>query len=115
MSSYQVRKEREFKIIGIIGIVFAVFNTWLNLSEFFTVGLLQKISGYPFGGEGPTPWYYQSAQVYAVYNLSIGLLFLAASILMFWGLYKSNRSIVFITFGVTLLLLVFQLSMGTMN
>jgi hypothetical protein len=44
----------------------------VNLSEFLNIGISKNTSGYPFGGEEPTPWYYKTPQLYATGNLLFG-------------------------------------------
>jgi len=83
-----------------------------NLSEFVTVGVLKHTSTYPFGGEGPTPWYYKSAQLYAAVNLTFGMLFLLTFLIGAWSFVKDQKKALLISFGVSLLLIVLQLLTG---
>jgi len=106
MNEYKLRKEREFKAIGILGIAFAVFCIWTNFREFYTIAILQETSTYSFSKRA-TPWYYKSSQLYAAFELCIGLLFLVSALLLFWGLFKGKRAMVFITFGILMLLFAF--------
>ncbi len=53
------------------------FFAFMNLHEFIVVGVQKRTGGYPFGGEGPFPWYYKTAQLYANVCLGFGLAFLS--------------------------------------
>ena len=88
--------------------LFALLNLW----EFVTVGILKQTSGYPFGGEGPTPWFYKSAQLYATVNLIIGVLFILTLFTGTWSFIKVQRKVLLIAFAVSLLLIVLQLLTG---
>lgn len=86
--------------------------TFANLSEFVTVGIFKQTSGYPFGGEGPTPWYYKSAQLYATFNLIFGLFFLLTFSTVTWSFIKGRKKVLLISFAVSLLLIVLQFFTG---
>ena len=43
--------------------------TYINLIEWYTVGILDMSAGYPFGGEGPTPYYYRNVNLYSTVHL----------------------------------------------
>jgi len=79
--------------------------TFINLYEFVTIGLLKKTGGYPFGGEGPVPWYYKSADLYAKVNLFFGLLFLTTLLVALWITLKKKKMGLFITFLLTIFLI----------
>lgn len=49
----------------------------MNLYEFVSVGVQKQTGGYPFGSEGPVPWYYKTAELYAHVCLVWGLGFLS--------------------------------------
>lgn len=42
---------------------------FLNLSVYYTIGIQKETAAYPFGGEGPVPYYYQSPELYAQVSL----------------------------------------------
>ena len=75
----------------------------INLSVFVMVGLLKNTTDYPFGGEGPVPWYYKSAEVYANFNLVTGMFFLLAFLASLWAVAKRKEVITLIIFLTTIL------------
>jgi hypothetical protein len=76
----------------------------LMLTEWVTVKLFGNAAGYPFGGEGPTPYYYQTADLYAAAALIWGLLLLTTFAFGILAVVKRNRRIALITTGFTILL-----------
>ena len=85
-------------------ILLAGLMTAINLTEWYKVGLLKSIDGYPFGGEGPTPYFYQTAELYSAVNLVWGLLFLATLTFGIWTIIRGHRKRTLLTFRLTLLL-----------
>jgi len=68
-----------------------------------------KIQGrtaeYPFGGEGPTPYYYKTAELYSTVTLIWGIVFLTALIFTTWTVLTRKKKLTAISFGSTILLL----------
>ena len=81
----------------------------MGLSEFYNVKFAKEESAYPFGPINDNPWYYQNASIYASYNLTTGLLFLAASILTTWATVKKNKRLVVLGICLTILFFLTQL------
>lgn len=94
-----------FMLISLVIISICVLLSFLNLYEYYYVGLMNQIKDYPFGAEGPTPYYYKSADLYAKVNLVWGVVFLMTLIFTVWNVIKSNRKQVNRIFIVLLLLL----------
>lgn len=63
-------------VMVIATVLLSAIFSFLNLYEFVVVGLLKRTEGYPFGDEGPMPWYYESAQIYAAFTCTWGIVFL---------------------------------------
>lgn len=84
----------------------------MNLSEFYLIGILNKTDGYPFGGEGPTPYYYKTAGLYSKVNLIWGLIFFTTLLLAIWAIIKGQRKNVFWFLGLTILLILGQFLHG---
>ena len=101
-----------FLTISIITICIGGLLAFLNLSEFYFIEILEQTDGYPFGGEGPTPYYYNTAKLYSTVNLIWGLLFLSVFIFAVWTTVKGQRKKGLLVFGVTLLLLLIQFIHG---
>jgi len=80
-----------------------------NLIEFIKIKLLKQTSGYPFGGEGATPWYYKTADLYAKTNLFFGLLFLVILIVSAGSILKKHKKTLLICFTATILLIFIQI------
>lgn len=93
-----------FWLLPLVAILLNGVSGWLSLSEWVNVKILGRTNGYPFGGEGPTPYYYKSADLYAAVNLIWGLIFLATFAFGIVAITQRNRKIALITTLLTLLL-----------
>ena len=101
-----------FWSISTLTFILSGLFTFLNLSEFYLIGILYKTEGYPFGGEGPTPYYYRSAGLYSTVSLIWGLLFLATFLLVLRSIFYGHRKNIFWFLGLTVLLILGQLIHG---
>lgn len=101
-----------FLTISILTIIPCGLFTLVNLGEFFLIGILNKTDGYPFGGEGPTPYFYKTAGLYSTVNLIWGLIFLTTLLLAVWTIIKGQRKNVFWFLGLTILLILGQFLQG---
>lgn len=94
------------KIIYGIGVLLSGILSVSGLSEFYKVGIKNDTKLYPFGGEGPVPYYYQTAELYSNVTLTWGIIFLCVFILGIWN-WKSKKisevKIIGLTFGLMLL------------
>ena len=79
--------------------------TFMNLIEWYNIDILDKTGEYPFGAEGPTPYYYKTADMYSTVMLVWGLLFFATLTFGSWTIIKGQRKRTLLSFGLTLLLL----------
>ncbi len=98
--------------ISILTIILSGLLALINLSEFYLIGILNKTDGYPFGGEGPTPYYYKTAGLYSTVNLIWGILFLITLLLAIWTIIKGQRKNIFWFLSLTVLLLLGQFLHG---
>lgn len=98
--------------ISILTIILSGLLTLINLSEFYLIGILNKTDGYPFGGEGPTPYYYKTAKLYSTVNLNWGLIFLTTLLLAIWTVIKEQRKRIFWLLGFTVLFILGQFLHG---
>jgi hypothetical protein len=112
MRAVSIQRDRSIWSLFLVTVFLSGLFTLINLSEFLTVGILQQTSGYPFGGEGPTPWYYQTPQLYATANLIAGLLFFLALFFCCWAFIKVKKTHLLVSLTVTLLLTILQLFNG---
>jgi hypothetical protein len=101
-----------FKIMAVFIFLLSGFFAWLNISEFVTVGLLQETGGYPFGGESPAPWYYESSVLYAGVTLAFSFVFLLCCILAVWASFKGKTQLLLIALSITLLAILLQVLSG---
>ncbi len=99
------------KISTGIGILLSVFFSFLGLSEFYIIRVMKQTESYPFGGEGPVPYYYRTAELYSFVNLTYGVAFAALTGIAIWN-WKRNKISGFVTFGLTLILILIQLFHG---
>jgi heme A synthase len=98
--------------ISILTILLSGLFALMNMSEFYVIRILDKTEGYPFGGEGPTPYYYKTAWIYSIVHLLWGIVFLTTLLLAIWTMKNENREKAFWIFGLTILLIFGQLLHG---
>jgi glycopeptide antibiotics resistance protein len=112
MTVLNIKREKSTWLPFIATVLLSGLFAFANLSEFVAVGMLNKTSGYPFGGEGPTPWFYKSAQLYATVNLIFGILFLVSFSMATWAFVRVQRKALVISFALSILFVVLQLLTG---
>lgn len=99
------------KIISGITILLSGFFAFVGLSEFYTIGIMKQTEFYPFGGEGPVPYYYRTAELYSYVNLTYGIAFGVLLGITIWN-WKRNKISGFTTFGLTIILILIQIYHG---
>lgn len=97
-------------IIG-SAILLSGFYSFFGLSEFYKTAIKKEIKFYPFGGEGPVPYYYRTVELYSYVNLTYGLAFGILLGIGIWNLRK-NKINEFIIFGLTILLIMLHIYHG---
>ena len=112
MTSLLIQKDKTIWLLFLATVLLSGTFAFINLSEFVTVGVLKQISGYAFGGEGPTPWYYKTPQLYALLNLIFGVLFFSALAFGCWTFIKVKKRPLFVTLIIILLLIFIQILNG---
>jgi hypothetical protein len=106
MTTQQRHTNLKFWILAGITLFLTGLSTFMYLGEFVTIGLLKQTSGYPFGGERPVPWYYETAELYAKVSLAFGLVFLFVLIIAAWMTLKRHKIGLLITFVSTIFLII---------
>lgn len=101
-----------FLTISILTIILSGLLTLMNLSEFYLIGILNKTDDYPFGGEGPTPYYYKTSGLYSTVNLIWGLIFLTTLLLAIRTTIKGQRKKIIWFLGLTVILILGQFIHG---
>jgi hypothetical protein len=99
------------KIFAGIGILLNGFFTFFGISEFYIVGIKKDTELYPFGGEGPVPYYYETAELYATVSLIYGLAFGILLGIGIWN-WKKNKINELLIFGITCLFIFIQIYHG---
>lgn len=94
--------------LAILTILLAGLMSFIKLSEFVEVMLLNNPYSIPFGAEA-FPWYYRTAELYANINLLFGLLSLTAFVAGFWTTIKKHIMGVFATLLSTGLLILIMI------
>lgn len=89
--------------------------TFMNLYEFVTIGLLKNTTDYPFGGEGPVPWYYKTDDLYAKVNLVFGLAFLLLLIAAFYTILRKKKMGLLTVFLSSIFLILIMIVNGQAN
>lgn len=84
----------------------------MNLEEWYKIFVLKNTSGYPFGGDGPTPYYYKTPEVYASVSLTWGIIFILTLTFGVGAIIKRNKKGLIMAFGTTFLLLVGMFAQG---
>jgi uncharacterized membrane protein len=98
MTTTQRYKDLKFWLFAGLTILLTGIMSYLHLQEFITVSIFQEIAGYPFGGEGTVPWYYQTAELYSKVSLTFGLGYLSAFIASICTTIKRNKKGLIIAF-----------------
>lgn len=112
MTTLNIQRDKSAWLLLIATLLLTGLFAFVNLSEFVTVGVLKQKSGYPFGGEGPTPWFYKSAKLYATVNLVFGLLFLLPLATGVWSFIRVKKNVLVICFSVSVFLILLQILTG---
>ena len=112
MTTLNIQRDKSAWLILVATLLLTGLFAFINLSEFVTVGVLKQTSGYPFGGEGPTPWFYKSAKLYAAVNFVFGLLFLLSLATGVWSFIRGKKNVLVICFSVSVFLILLQLVTG---
>jgi len=99
------------KIIKGITILLSGFFASIGLSEFYNVAIIKDTDLYPFGGNGPVPYYYKTAELYSTVNLIYGLIFVIIFGIGIWN-WKKNKIKGIILFGITCLFIIIQIYHG---
>ena len=100
-------------IIGSIAILLNGLFCLINFSEWYIVKIQNKTSDYPFGGEGSTPYYYKSAELYSTVNLVWGLIFLIILSFSIWTLFKKKLTV--LSLVLTLIFILILIIHGHIN
>ena len=103
------RNNLNSRLLASIGIIISGIMSFINLSEYIKIKILNKTDGYPFGSEGPVSWYYGTADTYAMINLIFGILFIVSLLFSFWALYKRNVNTALIALIAPLFILIIHL------
>jgi len=99
------------KIIDGIGIFLNGIFSAIGLSEFYKVGIKEETELYPFGVEGPVPYYYKTAELYSYVNLTYGIAFGILLAIGIWN-WRENKTNEIIIFGLTCILILLQIFQG---
>ena len=112
MTTLNIQRDKSAWLLFIATLLLTGLFAFINLSEFITVGVLKQTSGYSFGGESPTPWFYRSAQLYTTVSLVFGILFLLALATGVWSFIRVKKNVLITCFGVSLFFILLQLLTG---
>lgn len=77
----------------------------MSVFEWYSVEILLMRDNYPFGTEGPTPYYYETPELYATVMLVSGLLFVLPLVAGIWALVSRNTKMS-LTVSVLLIILI---------
>jgi hypothetical protein len=105
-------KQLIFIISCIILILLSALMIFMNFQEWIKIDLLKQFDNYPFGGEGPVPYYYKSAELYSRIMLVWGLLFLSNLTFGIISIIKKKKLKTYLTLGILFLLIIAQFLHG---
>lgn len=92
-------------ILSSLSIILSGLLALMNFSEWYIFKIQGRTAEYPFGGEGPTPYYYKTAELYSTVNLIWGIIFLTMLVFTTLTVIKGQTKLTLIAFGSTLFLL----------
>ena len=98
----------KFRICFWTSTLLSLLFATVNLTEFINVEILKQAKNYPFGGEGPTPWYYLTSDLYAIVCLVFGLLFMTTFLLTIRENKKKRSKVLLTLFLITIILIITQ-------
>jgi len=93
-----------FSIATIIALIWSI--------EWYQIAILDQIEGYPFGGEGPVPYYYKNKYTYATNALIWAAIFTCAMICSAFALCTKKQRLQYFSSAITLALLVRMICNG---
>lgn len=92
-------------ILSSLTIILSGLLALMNFSEWYNVKIQGRTAEYPFGGEGPAPYYYKTAELYSTVNLIWGIIFLTVLFFTTWTIFTQRKKWTAISFASTILLL----------
>jgi len=104
-----------YNTISILGVLFSGCFIVICWIEYYTVGILNNTKEYPFGGEGPVPYYYKSSEMYPQVNLIWGIIFSLNFILLITSLIKRKRTFRILMLILTWILIVIIVIQGSIG
>ena len=104
-----------YLIIRAITVLISGLGTFISFWEYFNVGMLKRTDGYPFGGEGPVPYYYKTPEMYSSVMLIEGIIFLLLFLLIVWAIISNKRSLSIWVLGYTIIVSVAIYIHGSTN
>jgi len=96
-------------MLGLTTIITNGLLALINLSEWDHVKVKGNVSDYPFGGEGPTPFYYETAELYTSVCLFWGIVFLLLFCISALLSIKKLSTLTWLAFGLTVFSLLLYL------
>ncbi|MCD2422516.1 hypothetical protein LQ567_07055 [Niabella pedocola] len=104
-----------FNLAVFITLLISGAMTALHTNEFYNVKIRRQYSGYPFGGEGPAPYYYKTAALYATTQLIWGFVFLLVFLVTARAAFKKQKRNGLLLLAITIFLVLLQLIQGQIS
>jgi hypothetical protein len=101
-----------FRVISIIGLILNGFFAVICISEWYLIGFLDKSKDYPFGGEGPAPYYYKTKELYVTVNQIWGIIFGIMTLVLIWTFLKNKTRLMITTVLISWILIILKISHG---
>jgi|GEM_PF-3585268 len=100
------KKEAKSRVLNGLAVGISAFMTLLNMGQWFLVSILKTTNLYSFGKQASKPYFYKSADLFALVHLYWGYLFLAIFTLTLLAVWSKKRFLVIPAFGLTMLSIV---------
>ena len=78
------------RIVSLLLTIILSYCAYNELKEWYKVGLLNEIGGYPWGEINDNPWFYKEPKYYSIVSLTTGISFLIANSFSIIGLLKNQ-------------------------
>lgn len=106
-------KTSKLRFTAVILLACAAALSWMNLEEWYRIAVPDETGAYPFGSEGPVPYFYKSAELYAKVAATWGAIFLMLSLSSLYTLKYGNSRVLLLTGAGFLIAVVLMLLQAT--
>jgi hypothetical protein len=102
----QFKSSKTPVVLNSIAILIAAIFTTFLFGEWYELVIRHKSEGYPFGKEGPVPYYYKSPEAYSTNNLTWAIIFAIILTFSFFTLLQKNQRLKYYALGITIIAII---------